>query len=613
LGELASKRTTIEFKPSLRAALLTLVVALPWPLLMWSVGYLLNNPGIESEFTRSFAVGLRFAAALLFFAELLRQSYRSRGLADAHFEWPEACIAQVRRYLRLFPWTLLPVVLWIVGLEVQSTQPFWAASLGRLLFILVMVLLTLVLWRVLLSSASPLLQIIKRSASGFFMNLHRLWRPLLVALPLGLAGLAAAGYYYTAQQLAVRGIWTAAMIAGLMLVGGLLQRWVLLSRRKLAREQARQKRAAAQAAAAAAAEAALQAGEAPPSMSELPEETVDLGALSEQTRKLVNTSLQFVGVVAVFIIWRDVFPALLRLDSSPLPLVNTPNIDNPTTWGHLLRFVVASAVTFAAVRDLPSVLELAVLQQFSIDPGVRYAITALVRYALLGLGIIAAAAALGITATSISWLVAALGVGLGFGLQEIFANFVSGIILLFERPIRVGDIITLGDKTGIVTRIRIRATTIVDWDRKEYIVPNKDLVTERLLNWTLTDQTNRIVIEIGVAYGSDTELAVQTLRKICEDHPRVLADPGPVVTFEGFGDSTLNLVLRCFLASLEFRLQTIHELHTTIDREFRALNIEIAFPQRDIHVRSLPSTLLSPNSASASAAATTTSNAADNR
>ena len=118
-----------------------------------------------------------------------------------------------------------------------------------------------------------------------------------------------------------------------------------------------------------------------------------------------------------------------------------------------------------------------------------------------------------------------------FGLQEIFANFVSGIILLFERPIRVGDIVTLGEKTGAVSRIRMRATTLVDMERKEYIVPNKDFITQRLLNWTLSDQTIRIEIIVGVAYGSDTELACRLLREAAAEHPLILKEPEPLATF----------------------------------------------------------------------------------
>jgi len=179
-------------------------------------------------------------------------------------------------------------------------------------------------------------------------------------------------------------------------------------------------------------------------------------------------------------------------------------------------------------------------------------------------------------------------VGLGFGLQEIFANFVSGLIILFERPVRIGDVVTIDNVTGSVSRIQIRATTITDWDRKEYIVPNKEFVTGKLLNWTLSDKTNRIVVRVGVAYGTDTEKTLAMLQEIADEHPLILKDPPPVVAFEGFGDSTLDLVLRCFLPNLDNRLKVITQLHVTIDRLFKEAGIEIAFPQRDLHIRSLP-------------------------
>ena len=174
------------------------------------------------------------------------------------------------------------------------------------------------------------------------------------------------------------------------------------------------------------------------------------------------------------------------------------------------------------------------------------------------------------------------------GLQEIFANFVSGLIILFERPVRIGDVVTIDGVSGSVSRIQIRATTITDWDRKEYIVPNREFVTGRLLNWTLSDRTNRIVINVGVAYGSDTLLARSLLLQVARKHPAILDDPAPIATFEGFGDSTLDLILRCYLPSLDDRLRTVTELHEAIDREFKAAGIEIAFPQRDLHVRALP-------------------------
>ena len=184
-----------------------------------------------------------------------------------------------------------------------------------------------------------------------------------------------------------------------------------------------------------------------------------------------------------------------------------------------------------------------------------------------------------------SGLVAAFGVGLGFGLQEIFANFVSGLLLLVERPVRVGDTITVGGVTGIVTRIRIRATTIQDWDLKELVVPNKDLVTGQLLNWTLSDAANRVTVFVGVAYESDVDQVTRVLREIVTGTPLVLETPPPKVTFEEFGDSALKFSIRAYVRDVEERLPAIHALHTAIAHRFRREGIEIAFPQMDIHVR----------------------------
>jgi potassium efflux system protein len=185
-------------------------------------------------------------------------------------------------------------------------------------------------------------------------------------------------------------------------------------------------------------------------------------------------------------------------------------------------------------------------------------------------------------------LVAAVGLGLGFGLQEIFANFVSGLIILFERPIRVGDTVTVGDVNGTVTKIRIRATWITSFDRKELVVPNKEFVTSQLVNWSLSDAVLRLDIPVGIAYGSDTDKAHRVLLEVAEKNEHVLRDPAPQAFFLGFGDSALDFELRVFSPDVEHRLRIIHDLHMEIDRAFRAEGIEIAFPQRDLHVRTLP-------------------------
>jgi potassium efflux system protein len=144
--------------------------------------------------------------------------------------------------------------------------------------------------------------------------------------------------------------------------------------------------------------------------------------------------------------------------------------------------------------------------------------------------------------------------------------------------------VTVGDTDGVVTRIRIRATTIRNWDRKELLVPNKEFITGRLLNWSLSDQMTRVVIVVGVAYGSDVDRALELMREAAEEHEHVLDDPHPVLSFEGFGDNSLTLLLRAYLGSIEHRIATITDLHRAINRKFNEAGIVIAFPQRDIHL-----------------------------
>ncbi|MEN9757493.1 MAG: hypothetical protein RL755_1680, partial [Pseudomonadota bacterium] len=187
--------------------------------------------------------------------------------------------------------------------------------------------------------------------------------------------------------------------------------------------------------------------------------------------------------------------------------------------------------------------------------------------------------------SQVQWLVAALGVGLGFGLQEIFANLVSGIILLFERPIRVGDIVTIGDITGKVARIQMRATTLIDGDQRELIVPNKTFITSQLVNWTLSDSTTRIVIPIGIAFGTNVDEAHDLILNMVKSMPLVLSDPEPCVLFVGFGDSTLNFSIRVFVSDPIQRWPVINDLNIALERILRENHIEIPYPQREVRVR----------------------------
>ena len=184
--------------------------------------------------------------------------------------------------------------------------------------------------------------------------------------------------------------------------------------------------------------------------------------------------------------------------------------------------------------------------------------------------------------SKVQWLVEALGVGIGFGLQEIVANFISGLIILFERPIRVGDTISAGGAEGVVQEIKPRATVIRTFEGKEHLIPNKELITGQVINWSLSENAVRVVIPIGIAYGSNVRQAMSLLLESAREVDLVLAEPEPMVSFEDFGDNALLLWLRCYVA--ESRPAAWTALRISINEKFEAAGISISFAQRDVHL-----------------------------
>ena len=293
-----------------------------------------------------------------------------------------------------------------------------------------------------------------------------------------------------------------------------------------------------------------------------------------------------VVLVGAWWIWRDILPALGILEEVTLWSYNKPGVELPipVTLSSLGLALLIFVVMMLATRQLPAFLEVVLLQRLGMTQGSRYTAVTLTKYAVVAVGISWIFSTLGGSWSEIQWIFAALGVGIGFGLQEIVANFISGLIILFERPIRVGDVVTVGNTDGVVTRIRIRATTIRNWDQKELLVPNKNFITQELLNWSLSDQTTRILIRVGVAYGSDVQRALLIMEEAARNHARVLAEPPPFVVFESFGDNALQLSLRCYIDNLDYRLRTVTDLNLAINQAMAEAGIEIAFPQRDINL-----------------------------
>lgn len=229
-----------------------------------------------------------------------------------------------------------------------------------------------------------------------------------------------------------------------------------------------------------------------------------------------------------------------------------------------------------------------VLSRGHIDTGARLSIVRLVHYALVLVGFLIALSAMGFELKNVTIIGGALGVGIGFGMQAIVNNFVSGLILLFERPIKVGDVIQLTDgQQGRVTNLGLRATTVQTFDRAEIVVPNGDLISNQVTNWTLGDRGIRLIIPVGVAYGSDVETVMRVLMAVATESDAVLKDPQPMVLFLNFGDSSLDFQLRVWITEFNDRRFVQSALVREIDHRFRIEKVEIPFPQRDLHLRSV--------------------------
>ena len=259
-----------------------------------------------------------------------------------------------------------------------------------------------------------------------------------------------------------------------------------------------------------------------------------------------------------------------------------------------LRVLLAILVVFVLIavsRWLQTRLEAQWLRHVRMERGARDALVTITGYLLVAAAVLVGLGIAGFDFGNLAIIAGALSVGVGFGLQNIVNNFVSGLILLFERPIRTGDWIVVGSTEGYVRRIRIRSTVIQTFDRADVIVPNSELISSQVTNWMLHNPRGRVRIPVGVAYGSDTARVREILEEVARAHPRVVKDgssPQPKVLFRGFGDSALDFELRCFVYNIDERMQVTSDINFAIDAAFREAGIEIPFPQRDLHLRELP-------------------------
>jgi small-conductance mechanosensitive channel len=270
----------------------------------------------------------------------------------------------------------------------------------------------------------------------------------------------------------------------------------------------------------------------------------------------------------------------------------------------LILFVLALYISVLVSRAVRFVLEEEVFPRVELPRGLPNTVSMLVNYGILALGFFVAVSAAGLDLSRFAILAGALGVGIGFGMQNVVNNFISGIILAFERPIQVGDTIEVGQLVGRVKRIGFRSSTVRTYEGAEVIVPNGNLISAEVVNWTLSDRLRRIDIAVGVAYGSDPGKVLQLLEEVAKEHKEILSHPPPSIIFLGFGESSLDFSARVWTAEFEEWLRIRSDVSVKIYKALHEAGIEIPFPQRDLHLRSVDRDIvLSPRQGNPSVAA----------
>lgn len=408
--------------------------------------------------------------------------------------------------------------------------------------------------------------------------------PVAVLAPFAIGLLPLFGYFDTAVELQSKVFFSGTLLVMAAVIYGIMLRIFLVTfRRYMVHRQLKEAEELAEKNAQPAVEAS---GDGSPTPIE--DKGIDEEEVKRQSQTIMRWCAGLLLLAGLWFIWMPLLPALGIVDDiivwQQVRVVDGVEISSGVTLWNIILSLAFIIGGFVAAKNIRGVIEIGFFERFEMDDGARYAVMAILGYVIIGSGIVIGFSQLGIDWSKLQWIVAALGVGLGFGLQEIVANFVSGLIILFERPIRVGDFVTIGNLSGTVSNIKIRATTVTDFDNREVLLPNKSIITENVTNWTLKDAVTRIVITIGVAYGSDIEKVTEILMQAVKAQKDVLDQPSPQVFFLAHGDSSLDFEVRAFVSQPTNRLPLTHLINSAINKSLAEHGISIPFPQRDLHL-----------------------------
>lgn len=569
-----------QFSLTLRTVFWSIFIALPLPILWSALGYSLQNAW-SYPIAVDIGISVTETVPVLWIFMIGAAFTHPNGLFIAHFRWHPTQVARAMRFYRLSVWLIIPLMIALIFFENYSDREF-APTLGRLCFFLLCIALSLVT-NSFKRAGIPLY--LDEEGHGDNKINRALWAVLLSA-PLFAALASALGYFTTAQDLLTRLEISVAIWFFLLIIYHIVRRWMLIQRRRIAFERAKQRRADILAQRAREDDVAISSNQEVVISSETEEPMINLDVISAQSLRLIRSILTMLALVAVIALWSEIHSAFGFLENIHLWDVTTTfnGVDTiqPISMGSILIVILVIIVTTQLVRNLPSLLELTLLQHLDLAPGTGYAISTITKYLLMLLGGMVGFSLLGIEWVKFQWLVAALSVGLGFGLQDIVNNFISGLIILFEKPIRIGDTVTVRDLTGSVTKINTRATTISDWDRKEVIVPNKAFITEQFINWSLSDPITRVVLTVPATITANSKEVTEILLIASRCCSLVLDIPAPEVYLTDIQQGIQIFELRIYAAEMSHRMPLRHEIHQLILEGYRKHGIELPFPPLQI-------------------------------
>lgn len=552
------------------AMLWTVVLNLPSTLMFLTVATLVLFLFFSNPF-ESWQWVLKASGYWLFFATIL-SLLRPNGLAYRHFGMPQASNEIFQRIIKQSVWIIVLLLVSSLFSQIDSIG-FTNDVIGQVMTIAAL-MLCLVVVRPLLNRGIREYENAKNEdGTKRNVSLFNLLRLVLFIVPVTLIVLIVMGYYYTAVYL-IEHIVRSYVVALIWVFGRyFIYRSLAISSRRMAYRRLQNKREQLR-------EQGLEAKEEGREQENL----IKISTVNQQIFRMADLVMWLVLFVALYAIWSDLISVAYYLNGFVLWQTTTDGVQESVTILNLLRSLMYIGITYFLVKNIAGILEVTLFSRIKLSKGTPHTMTAVLTYVIITVGCISAFTALGISWGKIQWIFTALSVGLGFGVREIFGSFVSGTILLFERPIRVGDKVTVGNFTGVITRIRLRSTTLVDDENKEVVLPNQAFVTDRFINWTLNNTITRLQIMLKVDTAADLKLVRALLLQAAKEAEKSLDEPSPSVNLIHFGDGWIEHELLVFVGELDDRSRTRNFLYQRIAELFNQHQIRIAFNQLDVHL-----------------------------